>query len=409
MAKVYVYHARNMKGELVTGESEAESMRELAMKLRGMNLYPVRIEEKRASSFLTLSLTSPKEKKGGKVKLKDLTIFTRQFATMINAGLSLSTCLNILSEQSESKALRQILKEVQKMVDEGSSLSDAFGNFPNVFSPLYVNMIRAAESAGTLDETLERLAVTLEKQQELRRKIKSAMTYPVIVLIIAIGAGFGMLTFLVPIFAGMFESMGAQLPLPTAVLLRLSQMIRKNFLLIFLATVILVLVAIRAWKNPKIKEKIDEILLKIPVLGGLIQKTAIANFATTLSAQVRTGVPILQALQLAGQTAGNSVYRKAIDLVRTRVREGERIAPVLKETKVFPTMVIHMISVGEESGSLETMLNKIAEFYEAEVAAAVESLTSLIEPLMMVVIGGIVGGMLIALYLPIFTMFQYIK
>jgi len=209
--------------------------------------------------------------------------------------------------------------------------------------------------------------------------------------------------------SGMFESMGAQLPLPTAVLLRLSQMIRKNFLLIFLATVILVLTAIRAWKNPKIKEKIDEILLKIPVLGGLIQKTAIANFATTLSAQVRTGVPILQALQLAGQTAGNSVYRKAIDLVRVRVREGERIAPVLKETKVFPTMVIHMISVGEESGSLETMLNKIAEFYEAEVAAAVESLTSLIEPLMMVVIGGIVGGMLIALYLPIFTMFQYIK
>ncbi|ACK42156.1 MULTISPECIES: type II secretion system F family protein [Dictyoglomus] len=409
MAKVYVYQARNMKGELITGEYEAENIREVAIRLRGMNLYPVRIEEKRTpSSFFSLTL-APKKEKVGKVKLTDLTVFTRQFATMINAGLSLSTCLNILSEQSESKALRQILKEIQRMVDEGSSLSEAFAKFPNVFSPLYINMVKAAESAGTLDETLERLAVTLEKQQELRRKIKSAMTYPVIVLIIAIGAGFGMLTFLVPIFAGMFESMGAQLPLPTLVLLKMSKFITSNILLILLGTIILILGAIRAWKNPKIKDKIDEILLKIPVFGGLIQKTSVVNFATTLAAQVRTGVPILQALQLAGQTAGNSVFRKAIDLTRQRVREGERIAPVLKETKVFPPMVVHMISIGEESGSLEQMLNKIAEFYEGEVAAAVESLTSLIEPLMMVFVGGIVGGMLIALYLPIFTMFQYIK
>ncbi|MGC9001717.1 MAG: type II secretion system F family protein [Dictyoglomus sp.] len=409
MAKVYVYQARNMKGELITGEYEAENIREVAIRLRGMNLYPVRIEEKRTpSSSFSLTL-APKKEKVGKVKLTDLTVFTRQFATMINAGLSLSTCLNILSEQSESKALRQILKEIQRMVDEGSSLSEAFAKFPNVFSPLYINMVKAAESAGTLDETLERLAVTLEKQQELRRKIKSAMTYPVIVLIIAIGAGFGMLTFLVPIFAGMFESMGAQLPLPTLVLLKMSKFITSNILLILLGTIILILGAIRAWKNPKIKDKIDEILLKIPVFGGLIQKTSVVNFATTLAAQVRTGVPILQALQLAGQTAGNSVFRKAIDLTRQRVREGERIAPVLKETKVFPPMVVHMISIGEESGSLEQMLNKIAEFYEGEVAAAVESLTSLIEPLMMVFVGGIVGGMLIALYLPIFTMFQYIK
>lgn len=409
MAKVYVYQARNLKGELVTGESEAESIRELAMRLRGMNLYPVRIEEKKAKSFLTMSLTSSNKEKAGKVKLGDLTVFTRQFATMINAGLSLSTCLNILSEQSESKALRKVLKEVQRMVDEGSALSEAFAKFPNVFSPLYINMVKAAESAGTLDETLERLAVTLEKQQELRRKIKSAMTYPVIVLIIAIGAGFGMLTFLVPIFAGMFESMGAQLPLPTAVLLKLSRIIRENILLILLASIIIILGAIRAWKNPKIKDRIDQVLLKIPVFGSLIQKTAVANFATTLAAQIRTGVPILQALQLAGQTAGNSVFRKAIELTRARVREGERIAPVLKETKIFPPMVVHMISIGEESGALEQMLNKIAEFYEGEVAAAVESLTSLIEPLMMVLVGGIVGGMLIALYLPIFTMFQYIK
>ncbi|MCX7721281.1 MAG: type II secretion system F family protein [Dictyoglomus thermophilum] len=409
MAKVYVYQARNMKGELVTGEYEAENMREVAIRLRGMNLYPIRIEEKRTpSSFFSLTL-APKKERVGKVKLTDLTVFTRQFATMINAGLSLSTCLNILSEQSESKALKQILKEVQRMVDEGSSLSEAFAKFPNVFSPLYINMVKAAESAGTLDETLERLAVTLEKQQELRRKIKSAMTYPVIVLIIAIGAGFGMLTFLVPIFAGMFESMGAQLPLPTAILLKMSKFITSNILLILLGAIILVLGAIRAWKNPKIKDKIDEIILKIPVFGGLIQKTSVVNFATTLAAQVRTGVPILQALQLAGQTAGNSVFRKAIDLTRQRVREGERIAPVLRETKVFPPMVVHMISIGEESGSLEQMLNKIAEFYEGEVAAAVESLTSLIEPLMMVFVGGIVGGMLIALYLPIFTMFQYIK
>ncbi len=409
MAKVYVYQARNMKGELITGEYEAENMREVAIRLRGMNLYPVRIEEKRTpSSFFSLTL-APKKERVGKVKLTDLTVFTRQFATMINAGLSLSTCLNILSEQSESKALRQILKEIQRMVDEGSSLSEAFAKFPNVFSPLYINMVKAAESAGTLDETLERLAITLEKQQELRRKIKSAMTYPVIVLIIAIGAGFGMLTFLVPIFAGMFETMGAQLPLPTLILLKMSKFITSNILLILLGTIILVLGGIRAWKNPKIKDKIDEILLKIPVFGGLIQKTSVVNFATTLAAQVRTGVPILQALQLAGQTAGNSVFRKAIELTRQRVREGERIAPVLKETKVFPPMVVHMISIGEESGSLEQMLNKIAEFYEGEVAAAVESLTSLIEPLMMVFVGGIVGGMLIALYLPIFTMFQYIK
>ena len=404
----YVYRARSVRGELVVGEGEAENVRELAIKLRGMSLYPVRIEEKKVSSFLTMSLTK-KEGTGGKVKLKDLTIFTRQFATMINAGLSLSTSLTVLSEQTESKALKNIIKEVQKMVDEGSSLSDAFEQFPNVFSKLYTNMVRAAEASGTLDETLERLAVTLEKQEELRGKLKSAMTYPITILVISLAVTFGLLFFLVPTFADMFQSMDAPLPAPTAFLLGLSNILRENFLVVALVIVALVVVVMRLIKNPKIKEKLDALLLKIPVFGPIIQKNAVVSFTTTLAAQVRTGVPILEALQLAGQTIGNSVFKKAIEDTRIRVREGERIAPPLRDSKIFPAMVIHMISIGEESGSLEQMLTKITEFYEKEVANAIESLTALIEPLMLVFLGGLVGGVLISLYLPIFTMFQYIK
>ncbi|MCS7201189.1 MAG: type II secretion system F family protein [Dictyoglomus sp.] len=407
MAKSFEYNARNIRGELVRGEIEAEDIREVANFLREKGLLPVKIEEKKKRGLFSLAFS--KEEKPKKVKLNDLVIFTRQFATMINSGLSMATALKILAEQTESKALRTIVREIQKGVDEGMALSEALSKFPLVFSKLYTNMIKAAEASGTLDETLERLATTLEKQQELRGKIRSAMTYPVAILIFAILVTAGLLIFLVPTFANMFESLGAPLPLPTAIILKISIILRQNFLIVSGVFFSLIYGGFRAIKNPKIKEKIDAYLLKTPLLGSLIEKSAIVNFSRVFATQIKTGVPILQALELVSQTVGNSVFSKAIISASKRIREGEKIAPPLRDSKIFPPMVIHMISVGEESGNLELMLNKIGDFYERELANSIESLTSLIEPLMLVVIGGLAGGILISLYLPIFTMFQYIK
>lgn len=407
MAKSFEYNARNIRGELVKGEIEAENIREVANRLRERGLLPIRIEEKKKKSFFSLTLGG--EEKPKKVKLNDLSIFTRQFATMINSGLSMATALRILAEQTESKALRIIVQEVQKSVDEGMALSEAFSKFPTVFSKLYTNMVKAAEASGTLDETLERLATTLEKQQELRGKIKSAMTYPVAILIFAILVTAGLLIFLVPTFANMFASLGAPLPLPTAIILKISVILRQNFPIVSLLFFALVFGGLKAIKNEKIKEKLDTYLLKIPLIGPLVEKSAIVNFSRVFATQIKTGVPILQALELVSQTVGNSVFKKAIINASTRIREGERIAPPLRDSKIFPPMVVHMISVGEEAGNLELMLNKIGDFYERELANSIESLTSLIEPLMLVLIGGLAGGILISLYLPIFTMFQYIK
>lgn len=407
MAKSFEYSARNIRGELVKGEIEAENIRDVANRLRGMGLLPIKIEERKKRSFL--SLTPGGEEKPKKVKLNDLTIFTRQFATMINSGLSMATSLRILSEQTESKALRTIVQEIQRSVDEGMSLSEALSKFPSVFSKLYTNMVKAAEASGTLDETLERLATTLEKQQELRGKIRSAMTYPLAILIFAILVTAGLLIFLVPTFANMFESLGAPLPLPTAIILKISIILRQNFLIVAGIFFGLILGGFKAIKNPKIKEKIDAYLLKIPLMGPLVMKSAIVNFSRVFATQIKTGVPILQALELVSQTVGNSVFSKAIMEASTRIREGERIAPPLRDSRIFPPMVVHMVSVGEESGNLELMLNKIGDFYERELANSIESLTSLIEPLMLVLIGGLAGGILISLYLPIFTMFQHIK
>ncbi|PMQ01820.1 MAG: fimbrial protein FimO [Dictyoglomus sp. NZ13-RE01] len=408
MAKSFEYKARSIRGELISGEIEAESIREVANKLRERGYFPVRIEEKkRTRSFLTLSLGGGTAK--GKVKLKDVVVFTRQFATMINSGISLANALRILAEQTESKPLRKVVQEIQNYVSEGLPLSEALEKFPNVFSNLYVNMVRAAESSGTLDQTLERLATSLEKQQELRGKIKSAMTYPVAILIFSLLITAALLIFLVPTFANMFESLGAPLPLPTAIILKLSNAIRKNALLILLIIVGLIMGGSRARKIPKVKEKIDEFILKIPIIGSLVRKNAIVNFSRVLATQIKTGVPILQALEIVSQTVGNSVISNAIKKSIRSIREGERIAPTLKSLNVFPPMVVHMISVGEEAGNLEVMLNKIGDFYEKEVENTIESLTSLIEPFMLIFIGGIAGGILISLYLPIFTMFQYIK
>jgi len=406
LAKSYEYNARNIRGELIKGVIEAESIREVANRLREMGLLPIRIEEKR-KSFFTLSLTL--ETKPKKVKLNDLVIFTRQFATMITSQIPMATALRVLSEQTESKALRNIIREIQRYVDEGASLSEALGNFPHIFSKLYTNMIKAAEQSGTLAETLERLALTLEKQQELRGKIKSAMTYPVAILIFAVLVTAGLLIFLVPTFASMFESLGAPLPLPTAIILKISKILTQNILIILIVFLGLIVGGIQALKNQKIREYLDVLLLKIPLIGPLIRKNSIVNFTTVLASQIRTGVPLIQALDLVSETTGNIVLSRAIDKAKERVKEGDRIAPSLKDTNVFPPMVIQMISIGEESGNLELMLNKIREFYEREVANTIESLTSLIEPMMIIFIGGIAGGILISLYLPIFTMFQYIK
>jgi len=343
------------------------------------------------------------------VKLKDVAVFSRQFATMINSGLSLLRALSILAEQTESKVLAAIANEVRLDVEKGSSLSAALAKHPKAFSRLYVAMVRAGEIGGVLDTVLVRLADTIEKQVELRRKVKSAMTYPAVVAFLVFAIVTAMLLFIIPMFQDLYSELGGTLPAPTQLLLNVSAFSRKFWWLIFAVEGGAVF-AFRRWINSEDgRKRWDALKLRMPIFGPLVRKTALARFSRTLSALVRSGVPILESLDIVAETAGNHVVAEAVRDTQQAVKGGDPLARRLEEHPVFPPMVVQMMSVGEETGALDEMLDKIADFYDQEVEAAVDALTSLIEPLLIVVMGAAVGSMVIALYMPMFNIIKLIK
>lgn len=395
----YNYKGRDAGGKIVKGRVDAASEAAVASRLRTMGLSPVTITEAAAGTGLNREI---KLGGGSGVKLKDLAIMSRQMATMIGAGLSLLRTLNILAEQSANKRLQTVLGDVRDQVESGTAISEAMHKHAVVFPPLMVNMVRAGETGGFLDGALEAVAENFEKEVKLRGAIKSAMTYPVIVLIMSLLGVLAMLIFIVPVFEKMFNGLGKQLPAPTELLVIISHQ------MVWIAPLIAVVaVAFALWwprhKNDEdVRRRLDPFKLRMPVFGALIKKIAIARFSRNFANMISAGVPILQALRIVGETSGNWVIENSLQEVAEGVRQGESIATPLSKQAVFPPMVTQMVAVGEDAGSLDTMLDKIADFYEQEVESTTEQLTSLIEPLMIAFLGVVIGGMVVALYLPIF-------
>jgi type IV pilus assembly protein PilC len=401
----FKYTVRDKAGKAVDGSIEGASKDAVSAKLRSMGYVIVSLNE--SGGVLERMGTI---QFGTGVKPADITVFARQFATMIGAGLSLTKCLSILGQQTESSSLRIIINQIARDVESGQSLSDAMAKHPKVFPSIFVNMVRSGETGGVLDEVLNRVADHFERESMIKGRIKSAMTYPIamgsLVLIILVA----MLIFVVPTFQTMFASMGGALPAPTQFLVALSEGSRSWPGLVFLFAVIAIVVAFRWWKStPEGLYTWDSIKLRMPVFGKLIRKMALSRFTRTFGTLVAAGVPILAALDIVGTTSGNEVISRAVRKVRSAIKEGETIAKPLSENPVFPAMVVQMISVGEETGALDAMLSKVAEFYDEEVTAGVEGLTSLIEPLMMATLGVVVGGVVIALYLPMFEVINLVK
>jgi type IV pilus assembly protein PilC len=384
-------------GKQVKGELEAANKDEVVQLLRKKKIRTISVRSK------SMDLALPKFL-AGKIKLKDVSRFTRQFAAMVSAGLPLVQCLDILGAQTENKELAIAVKQVSSDIQGGNNLADALGKHPKAFNNLYCNMVAAGEQSGNLDGVLNRLAEYQEKAEALRRKIKGAMTYPAIVLVIAVAATVVMLTFVVPTFAGMFTDMGGELPLPTQIVMDLSMMMQTWWWAIALTAIGGTVVFMQYHKTANGKIKIDSLKLKMPILGDLERKSAVSRFSQTLSTLLSSGVTIIDAMAITARTAGNKVLEIGIMRTLEKITGGTSIAEPLKDTKVFPPMVIHMIAVGEKTGDLSGMLKKVAEFYEEEVDAAVEALTSVIEPIMIIVIGIIVGGILISMYMPMFDM-----
>ncbi|NMM16796.1 MAG: type II secretion system F family protein [Cellulomonas sp.] len=405
-AKTFEYSVRDSAGKLVKGRIEAANQAAVVNRLKTMGLAPLAINEVNTGGMRTeISIPGFTDKIG----LKDLAIMARQLATMINAGLSLLRALSILAEQTENKALAKVVGQVRSDVETGSSFSSSLGKHPQVFPPLMINMVKAGEVGGFLDQVLMSIASNFENEVKLRGKIKSAMTYPVVVFIIAIIAVIGMLLFIVPVFAGMFSSLGGKLPLPTQVLVTMSGILKVG-----IWPLLVVVVVFSVWwgrhKNDRsVRERLDPLKLKIPIFGKLFQKIAVSRFTRNFGIMIHAGVPILQALDIVGETSGNIVVERAAKSVQESVRTGQSLSAPLAQHPVFPPMVVQMMAVGEDTGALDTMLGKIADFYDQEVEATSEQLTSLIEPLMIVVLGTIIGSMIIALYMPIFSIFNLIN
>ena len=400
---VYIWKGKTLQGEVQNGEIELGSQEEVLAHLRKKRIITTFVREKPKSLNIKLSLPGM-----GGVKTKDLAIFTRQFATMINSGLPLVQCLDILSVQTESEAFKEIITDVMQHVESGSTLAESLRKHPKVFDNLFVNMVEAGEAGGILDDILLRLATYIEKAEALRRKIKGAMTYPAVVLSVAGGTTVFMLLFIIPTFAKMFSDFGADLPLPTQIVMGVSNFLQNFWWLMLGIAIAAVITYRRVVATEKGRLFVDKAMLKIPVLGDVLLKGAVARFTRTLGTLISSGVPILDGLEITANTAGNKVIERAINATRGSIREGETIAAPLKEAEVFPPMVVQMISVGEETGALDEMLTKIALFYEDEVNTAVETLTSIIEPVMIVVMGVIVGGMVVAMYMPMFKMVEVV-
>jgi len=405
-SKTFEYTVRAKDGKIVKGRIEAPNEAAVAQRLRSMGTAPLSISAV-STTGLNAEITIPGL--SDRISIKDLAVMARQLATMINSGLSILRSLQILAEQSENKNLAKVLYQVRNDVEQGVALSAAMRKHDNVFPPLMVNMIKAGEVGGFLDTVLLSIAENYEGEVRLRSKVKSAMTYPVVVFVMAILATTGMLLFIVPVFANMFESLGGALPAPTQFLVYLSNVMKVAAPILLVAGIVL-----GAWwgknKNKRsVRAKVDPIKLKLPIFGKLFQKVAVARFTRNFGTMLHAGVPILQALDVVGETSGSTVIEDAAKDVRDAVRQGESLAQPLYQHPVFPPMVVQMITVGEDTGALDAMLHKIAEFYDQEVEATTEQLTSLIEPLMIAVLGTVIGGMIIALYMPIFMIFDLIQ
>ncbi|MCW2692509.1 MAG: type secretion system protein [Mycobacterium sp.] len=405
MATTYAYSVRDRAGKLVSGTLDAESEALVASRLRAMGYAPLSISASKQGMKRDLAIPGM----GKRVKLKDLAVFSRQFATMIDSGLSLLRALSILCDQTESKELARVLGEVRKDVETGSPLSTAMGQHPKVFPPLMVNMTRAGEVGGFLDAVMLQIAKNYEAEVRLRGKIKSAMTYPVVVLVMALLMCVGMLLFVVPTFSKMFKDLGGTLPMPTRVLVALSDGLRLGAPALVVLLVALAVTYAKVKRKDSVRAVVDPMKLKVPVFGNLFRKIALSRFARNLGTMTSSGVPILQSLDIVADTTGNVVLARAIRDVQESVRTGESLSKPLEQHPVFPPMVVQMMAVGEDTGALDQMLLKISEFYDQEVEATTEQLTALIEPIMIGLLGGIVGAMVVALYMPIFKVFDLIK
>jgi type IV pilus assembly protein PilC len=398
---VYLWTGKSAKGEVLSGEYEASDRKLVSEYLRKRRITITSIRRKPHEVGLGFL-----KKKG--VGVKDLCVFTRQFATMVNSGLPLVQCLDVLGRQQTKPHFKKVINQVMLDVEGGSTLAESLEKHPKVYSELYVNMIAAGETGGILDTILSRLAVFLEKADALARKVKGAMMYPSIVLTVAVGACIFMLMAVIPVFAKMFEDFGGELPAPTRVVMGMSDFLR-NYWWLLIGGITGAVIGFKKYRDTaKGRLQTDRMFLRIPVLGTVLSKASISRFTRTLGTLISSGVPILQALEITAKTAGNRVLQAAIERTARSITQGDTIAEPLAESKVFPPMVVQMISIGEQTGALDEMLGKIADFYDDEVDAAVEALTAAIEPVMIVLMGTMVGGMLVAMYLPMFKMGQIV-
>ncbi len=403
MATIFEWSGKTSRGIVEKGEITANSKDEVINQLKKKNITPTFIKQKEKKALFNMSF-------GGGVKDKDIVIFTRQFATMIDAGLPLVQALEILSTQVENKFLAKTLETIKSDVESGATYADALKKHPKAFTELYANMVAAGESGGILDTILSRLAAYIEKAMKLKKKVKGALVYPIVVSSIAIICIAVIMIFVVPTFSKMFGALGGTLPLPTLMVIKLSNFLAGIGGVLTGLTFVGIFIGIKqVRKTPKGQLVTDKIILRLPIFGILLRKVAVAKFTRTLGTLISSGVPILDGLEITAKTAGNRVIEYAVMEVRSAVSEGKTLAEPLLKSKVFPPMVTHMIAVGESTGALDSMLNKIADFYDDEVDSAVNNLTAMMEPMLMVFLGGSVGFIVIAMYLPIFKLMTLIK
>jgi type IV pilus assembly protein PilC len=395
---VFVWEGKNAEGKVIKGQLEAPNLAMARFALRRQGISVTKISEKKKTLGGYFSFLQ------GSVKEKELLVFTRQLAAMIGAGVPLTRALDVLQAQQENKYFQEVIQDIKTNVETGSSLADALRKHPKVFDELFINMVAAGETGGVLELALNRVGEYKEKAEALRKKVKGAMVYPVTVLVIAILVVIGLLNFVVPKFAAMFADFGGALPAPTQFVINMSNWLKQNFSYLIGGIMAFFISLKLIKKTEKGQYGFDQLMLKFPIIGELLRKTAVARFCRTLSTMLQSGVPILESLNIVAKTTGNKVLEKIMYQIKDEVSKGQPLAVPMEKAKIFPPLVVQMTAVGEETGELENMLAKVADFFEEEVDAVVEALTSMLEPLMMVFLGGIIGGLMMALYLPIFKL-----
>ncbi|MFO7930128.1 MAG: type II secretion system F family protein [Desulfosalsimonas sp.] len=395
---VFQWEGKDRSNQVRKGEIEAATEQEARGILARQRINPTKVKKKPKDLFENVSFLQPK------VKEQDIIVFCRQFSTMIDAGLPIIQCLDILQSQQENATFKKMLKDIKESVESGKTLAESLKKYPEHFDDLFVNMVAAGEAGGILDVILRRLSAYMEKSARLKSQVKGAMTYPLVTILIAIAVVAVILVFVIPVFQEMFADFGQALPAPTQIVIGMSEFVKGNILWIIIGVALLIFAFRRFYKTEKGRAMIDEFTLKLPVVGILVRKVAVAKFTRTMGTMLASGVAILEALDIVARTAGNKSVESAIYKVRDGISEGQTIADPLSETGVFPPMVCQMIAVGESTGAIDAMLEKIADFYEEEVDQAVENLTSMIEPFMLVFLGVVIGGLVVSMYLPVFQM-----